>query len=37
VLPAVLFHQIVLRREPVTEHDVRQIIDQVLIPLVEAR
>lgn len=37
VLPAVLFHQIVLRREAVTEQDVREIIDQVLIPLVEAR
>lgn len=36
VLPAVLSHRIVLQREPVSEQDITDIIEQVLIPLVSA-
>lgn len=36
VLPAVLFHRVVLQREPLTEDDVRAIVDQVLLPLIRA-
>jgi AcrR family transcriptional regulator len=37
VLPAVLTHRVILQRERVTERTIVDIIEQVLIPLVEAR
>jgi AcrR family transcriptional regulator len=37
VLPAVLAHRVLLQREPVTEHDITDIIEQVVIPLVRVR
>ena len=37
VMPAVLTHRLILQREPVTEQDLTEIMDQVIIPLVEAR
>ena len=37
VLPAVLSHRIVLMGEKVTERDITQIMEQVMIPLVSAR
>ena len=37
VLPAVLSHRVLLLRRPVREADVRSIIENVLIPLVESR
>lgn len=37
VLPAVLTHRIILQREPMTEADITEIIEQVLIPLIEVR
>lgn len=37
VIPAILTHRLILQREPVTEQDLRDIMDQVIIPLVEAR
>jgi AcrR family transcriptional regulator len=37
VLPAVLTHRIVLQREPVTERDIHDIIEQIFIPLVAVR
>ena len=36
VLPAVLFHRLVLQREPLTEDDIRDVVDQVLVPLIRA-
>lgn len=37
VLPALLAHRLLLRREPVTDADITAIIEQVVIPLVAAR
>ncbi len=37
VLPAVLSHRIILQREPITEHSITEVVQQVIIPLVEAR
>lgn len=37
VLPAVLTHRVILQREPVTERDISEIIEQILIPLVAVR
>ncbi len=37
VLPAVLTHRVILQREPITAHDISEIIEQILIPLVEVR
>jgi AcrR family transcriptional regulator len=37
VLPAVLMHRVILQREPVTERDITEIIEQVMIPLVAVR
>ena len=37
VLPAVLAHRIILQREPLRRRDVEAVIDEVLIPLIEAR
>jgi AcrR family transcriptional regulator len=37
VIPAVLSHRVILQREPVTERDIVDIIEQVFIPLVEIR
>lgn len=37
VLPAVLSHRVILQREPVDSRTIAQIMEQVLIPLVEAR
>ena len=37
VLPAVIAHRVILMREPVTEADLTEIIDRVIIPLVEQR
>jgi AcrR family transcriptional regulator len=37
VIPAVLTHRLILQREPVTEADLTEIMDLVIIPLVEAR
>ncbi|MEO6885778.1 MAG: TetR/AcrR family transcriptional regulator [Jatrophihabitantaceae bacterium] len=37
VLPAVMAHRVILMREPVTETDITEIIDQVILPLVEVR
>ncbi|MEP6642554.1 MAG: TetR/AcrR family transcriptional regulator [Gaiellales bacterium] len=37
VLPAVLMHRVILQRERITERDITAIIEQILIPLVEAR
>jgi AcrR family transcriptional regulator len=37
VLPAVLTHRVILQREPITERDISDIIEQILIPLVAAR
>ena len=36
VMPAVLFHRLVLQREPLTEDDIRDVVDQVLVPLIRA-
>lgn len=35
VLPAVLTHRVILQREPVTEGDIRAIMEQIFIPLIE--
>lgn len=35
VLPAVLMHRIILQREPLTEFELNQIVDLVLVPLVQ--
>ena len=37
VLPAVLAHRVILQREPVDKRTIAQIMEQVIIPLVEAR
>jgi len=37
VLPAVLFHRLVLQREPLTECDVSAVVDEVLLPLIRVR
>jgi AcrR family transcriptional regulator len=37
VLPAVLTHRIILQREQLTEADITDIIEQVVIPLIAAR
>ena len=37
VLPAVLTHRVILQRERITERDIVEIIEQVIIPLVEVR
>jgi AcrR family transcriptional regulator len=37
VLPAVLMHRVILQREPVSERDITDIIEQILIPLVAVR
>lgn len=37
VMPAVLTHRVILQREPVTESDIIDIIEQIIIPLVEIR
>jgi AcrR family transcriptional regulator len=37
VLPAVLAHRVLLQREPVTERDITDIIEQIVIPLVRLR
>jgi AcrR family transcriptional regulator len=37
VLPAVLTHRVILQWEPLTEADLRAIIEQVFIPLIEVR
>lgn len=34
VLPAVLMHRLILQREPITEADVHEVIERVMIPLV---
>jgi AcrR family transcriptional regulator len=37
VLPSVLTHRVILQREPITERDIVDIMEQVMIPLVEVR
>ncbi len=37
VLPAVISHRVILQREQITERDIIDIIEQILIPLVEVR
>jgi AcrR family transcriptional regulator len=37
VIPAVLTHRVIMQREPLTERDIADIMEQVFIPLVEAR
>jgi hypothetical protein len=37
VLPAVLMHRVIMQRERLGEREIRQIMEQVFIPLVEAR
>lgn len=37
VLPAIIAHRLILLQETVTEHDLTQMIDQILIPLIEVR
>lgn len=37
VVPAVLTHRVILQREPLTERDITDIIEQIFIPLVEVR
>lgn len=37
VIPAVLFHRVVMQREPLSERNIDEIIEQIFIPLVEAR
>ncbi|HZC69898.1 MAG TPA: TetR/AcrR family transcriptional regulator [Jatrophihabitans sp.] len=37
VIPAVLSHRVIMQRQPVTERDIAAIMEQVFIPLVEAR
>lgn len=37
VLPAVLMHRVIMLREPLGPREVKQIVEQVLIPLVEPR
>jgi AcrR family transcriptional regulator len=37
VVPAVLTHRVILQREPLTQRDITDIIEQIFIPLVEVR
>jgi AcrR family transcriptional regulator len=37
VLPSVLTHRVILQREPLTEPVIRDIMEQIMIPLVEVR
>lgn len=37
VLPAVLTHRVIMQREPLTERDLTEVIDLVLLPLIEIR
>jgi AcrR family transcriptional regulator len=37
VIPAVLFHRVVMQREPLSEAHIDEIIEQIFIPLVELR
>ena len=37
VIPAVLSHRVLLQREPLTQRDIIDIIEQIFIPLVEVR
>jgi AcrR family transcriptional regulator len=37
VLPAILSHRVILQREPLTEQDLTDIMQQVFIPLIEVR
>jgi AcrR family transcriptional regulator len=37
VLPAILTHRVILQREPLTERDLTEIMEQVFIPLIEVR
>ena len=37
VLPAVLMHRVIMQREPITAQTIRDLMDQILIPLVEPR
>lgn len=37
VIPAVMMHRVIMQREPLSEDDIRAIIDQVFVPLVAAR
>jgi AcrR family transcriptional regulator len=37
VVPAVLMHRVIMQREPLSERDVTDIIEQIFIPLVEIR
>jgi hypothetical protein len=37
VLPAVLMHRVIMMRERLDEPAIRQIMEQVIIPLVEVR
>jgi AcrR family transcriptional regulator len=37
VIPAVLSHRVILQREPLTQRDIIDIIEQIFIPLVEVR
>jgi AcrR family transcriptional regulator len=37
VVPAVLTHRVILQRQPLSERDITDIIEQIFIPLVEVR
>jgi len=37
VLPAVLTHRMILQREPVSAETISEIVEQILLPLIEAR
>ena len=37
VLPAILMHRVIMQRERLGEREIREIMEQVLIPLVEVR
>jgi AcrR family transcriptional regulator len=37
VLPAILTHRVIMQREPLTEKHLRDIMEQVFIPLIEVR
>ena len=37
VIPAVLTHRMMVQRERVTEADLTEIMDQIVVPLIEAR
>lgn len=34
VLPAMLMHRVILQRERIAERDIKDVIDQIIIPLV---